>query len=103
MKRPELLDVVILLFDLDEFRLRRGIAGTVVEVYGDFEAYEVEFMDDDGDTVALLTLPPNAVRRATGAELQNLTHSDSPLKGDRAPVGDAMYLADRKPRPSSAR
>lgn len=50
------LDAVALTCDLPEHRLKRGDVGTAVLVHGDGEAFEVEFVDYDGQTVALLTL-----------------------------------------------
>jgi hypothetical protein len=50
-----LLDVMALTENLPEYSLRRGEIGAVVECYpGD--AYEVEFVAQDGYTYALLTL-----------------------------------------------
>jgi hypothetical protein len=56
MEKPDLFDVVELQDDLPEFSLNRGAQGTVVECYPDGE-YEVEFVDDDGQTLALCALP----------------------------------------------
>jgi len=50
------LDAVVLTCDLPEHRLKRGDVGTTVLVHGNGEAFEVEFVDYDGQTVALLTL-----------------------------------------------
>lgn len=36
--------------------LEAGDSGTVLDIYRDGEAYEVEFVAGDGDTVGLLTL-----------------------------------------------
>jgi hypothetical protein len=65
------LDVVALLHPLTVpdadgdglVRLEAGESGTVVAVYGDREAYEVEFMegDDSPYTKALVTLTPDQV------------------------------------------
>lgn len=49
-----LLDVVALTVDKPEFKLTRGEIGTVVECYSD-DAYEVEFVAQDGYTYALVT------------------------------------------------
>jgi len=50
------LDVVALLTDMPEQGLVRGQVGTVVEhLNGD--VFEVEFVDDDGQTYAELALP----------------------------------------------
>lgn len=48
-------NVVALTMDLPEYQLYRGEVGTIVECYPD-EAYEVEFVAQDGYTYALLTL-----------------------------------------------
>jgi uncharacterized protein DUF4926 len=51
----KLLDVVVLTVSLPEHNLRRGEIGTVVECYPD-DAFEVEFVAQDGYTYALVTL-----------------------------------------------
>ena len=57
MIQPELLDVVELLVDLPDVRLQAGDQGTIVEEYEDC-AYEVEFSNSQGETLALLALKP---------------------------------------------
>ena len=57
MKQPRLFDLVELLVDLPENELQAGERGTIVECY-DNDAYEVEFSDSDGETLALCTLSP---------------------------------------------
>ena len=42
------LDVVALTQDVPEHNLKRGEVGTVVEIFSNGEAYEVEFSDDNG-------------------------------------------------------
>jgi hypothetical protein len=91
MKEPKLLDVVILRRDLPDFHLTEGHAGTVVEVYGE-EAFEVEFMDREGDAVALLTVLAKDVRLATKGELKELSLPDPLPFGLDAPIGDATGL-----------
>ena len=44
--------------------LPAGAVGAVVEVYGNGAGYEVEFVSDAGDTLALVTLSPAQVRPA---------------------------------------
>lgn len=56
MQRPELFDVVELLTNMSEQKLRAGMQGAIVEVYDD--AYAVEFANEDGETVELLALKP---------------------------------------------
>lgn len=58
-----LLEVVQLQQDFPNLSLFRGSTGTVIDAYMDpHEAYEVEFCDDRGATVALLTLRPEQLR-----------------------------------------
>jgi hypothetical protein len=55
MNQPELFDIVELLEYLPEHELQAGAQGTIVECYGD-DAYEVEFSNSEGETLALCTL-----------------------------------------------
>jgi Domain of unknown function (DUF4926) len=55
MKNPELLDVVELVVNLPEEGLQVGAQGTIVECYGD-DAYEVEFVNGAGETIAMVVL-----------------------------------------------
>ena len=57
MTDPELFDVIELLSDLPEDNLCAGVRGTIVEFYDDSH-YEVEFTNQDGETLALCTLLP---------------------------------------------
>lgn len=56
------LETVILTHDMKEHGLREGDMGAVVNVYGDGEAGEVEFVTATGRTVALLTLKSSDAR-----------------------------------------
>lgn len=46
-----------------------GDVGTVVHVYPDGKAYEVEFTTLAGDTVAVATIEATSVRPVTGREI----------------------------------
>ena len=60
---PELFEIVALVEDLPDAGLSAGAVGTVVHVHSDPEpAYEVEFTDDQGRTIAVTTLRPEQVR-----------------------------------------
>lgn len=61
MKNFKLFDVVALTTDLPEESLFSGQVGTIVEVYNNGEAFEVEFVDKDGNTYGLLTLKPEQI------------------------------------------
>ena len=56
------LDSVVLATDLPEYGLKRGDVGTVVLIHGDGKGYEVEFVTLDGETMAVISLPPSQVR-----------------------------------------
>lgn len=59
----ELYDVVELIVDLPDEGLATGSVGTVVHVFHEPNlAYEVEFADDEGRTVAMVPLTPDQVR-----------------------------------------
>lgn len=58
--RYALLDVVALAEDVPEDGLTAGMTGTVVDVYSTpTEAYEVEFCDPQGRTIALRAFLPD--------------------------------------------
>ena len=58
-----ILEVVQLQQDFPNLSLFRGSTGTIVDAYIDpHEAYEVEFCDDRGVTIALLTLRSEQLR-----------------------------------------
>ena len=61
MREIKLFDSVALLEDLPDENLWRGQVGAVVEVYNDGEAFEVEFVDTDGQTYGLLALRPKQI------------------------------------------
>ena len=63
------LDTVALLRDLPEYALTKGDLGTVVHVYADGKAYEVEFMTLTGDTIGVVTLEANDVRPINEREI----------------------------------
>lgn len=68
----ELYTDVILTRDVAESGLRTGDVGTVVERHAVpgvvEEGYSVEFFDMTGNTVAVVTLPTNALRLPTPAD-----------------------------------
>ncbi len=94
MKRPKELSVVSLKRDLPEFRLRRGDSGTVVMVYEN-AAVEVEFVDDDGYTVALLTIPDSDLTLLTDAEALSSRNPQPLPAGEKPSIGDATSIVHR--------
>ncbi|GAB2690678.1 hypothetical protein GCM10011495_10410 [Hymenobacter frigidus] len=64
------LDIVQLQQAHPECGLPTGAIGTVVLVYRQGEAYEVEFVRSDGSTQAVLTLPAAEVTAPTAQTVQ---------------------------------
>ena len=62
-------DRVVLTADLPGEKLASGDVGTVVHVYRDGEAFEVEFVSLDGETVAVVTLERALVRPVARREI----------------------------------
>ncbi|HNR30962.1 MAG TPA: DUF4926 domain-containing protein [Candidatus Hydrogenedentes bacterium] len=65
------LDRVVLTRPVPEEGLEPGDVGAVVHVYGDGEAYEVEFTTLDGRTAAVVTLEADAIRPVTGGDISH--------------------------------
>ena len=66
------LDGVVLTADIEEEGLRAGDAGTIVHMYPGGDAFIVEFMTLDGDTIALVDVLPSQVRPVTS---KDITHA----------------------------
>jgi hypothetical protein len=54
--------VIVLTRDMSGFGLQACDVGTVVHVYADGKAYEVEFVTGSGQTLAVETLDPKDLR-----------------------------------------
>jgi len=65
-------DRVVLTVPVPEEGLEPGDVGTIVHLYADGEAFEVEFVALDGHTKGVTTLESNQVRPVTG---QDMTHA----------------------------
>ena len=63
------LDTVALDRDLAEYGLAKGDLGTVVHVYTDGKAFEVEFTTLAGDTLGVVTLEAGDIRPIHGREI----------------------------------
>jgi hypothetical protein len=62
-KLPGLLDTIIVTSDQPEYEVLAGDLGTIVEIYESPNlAYEIEFVNPNGTTRALLTVSPEQVR-----------------------------------------
>ena len=65
------LDRVALTRDIPEHDLVVGDLGAIVHIYADGKAYEVEFVGLAGETIAIVTLPAEAVRAVAKGEIAN--------------------------------
>ena len=66
----ELLESVIATANFPEHGVLAGDVGAIVEVYvTPAPAYDVEFVNPDGSTRALLTLAPHQVRRLSPSDV----------------------------------
>lgn len=66
MSAIKLYDRVVLANDLPGTKLKKGDVGTVVEIYNDGEAYEVEFFALDGSTLDVRTIEANYLKAVSG-------------------------------------
>ena len=55
-------DRVVLTDDIADMDLKAGDVGTIVHIYPNAEAFEVEFLALDGNTAVLATVLPSQVR-----------------------------------------
>lgn len=68
--RYELLETVIVTENFKNEHVLKGDVGTIVEIYTrPVLAYEVEFVNPNGETRALLTLAPYQLRRLTDEDV----------------------------------
>ena len=74
------LDRVVLTEPVPAERLERGDVGTVVHVYADGKAFEVEFITLDGQTAAVATVEASVVRPVTGRDISHSRHFPSPTR-----------------------
>lgn len=63
------LQHVVLARELPEHGLLPGDVGTIIHVYANGGAFEVEFVRGDGKTVAVATLEKDSVRALEGPEI----------------------------------
>ena len=58
-----LFDTIVLIEDIPEDGLVAGMTGAIVDIYSEpTQAYEIEFCDPEGQTLALLALLPEQIR-----------------------------------------
>ncbi len=62
-------DLVVLQDDTANGRLKVGDVGTILTVYSDGKAFEVEFVTLTGESVAVETLLPHQIRTVRASEV----------------------------------
>lgn len=62
-------DTVVLSRDIPEYGLKENDIGAVVHCYKDNEAFEVEFVRGDGETVAVIVLTKADLRSLSDTEI----------------------------------
>ena len=62
-------DLVVLKKEIPQERLKTGDVGTVIHVHKKGEAFEVEFVALDGETLAIATLDASQVRPVQRKEI----------------------------------
>jgi len=65
-------DLVVLTADIPEENLKQGDVGTVVLVHRAGAGFEVEFATLAGETLAVVTVPGNAVRPVGDKEIAHV-------------------------------
>lgn len=65
-----ILETIIVTVNIPDYQVLAGDIGTVVEIYpAPNLAYEIEFVNPNGTTRALLTLAADQVRRLSAADV----------------------------------
>lgn len=63
------LDTVVLTHSIPGHGLEEGDVGAVVHIYGEDEAYEVEFVTAAGKTIAVVTVERDDIRPMAATEI----------------------------------
>ena len=65
---------IVLTAEVPEEKLKAGDIGTVVHIHGQGEAFEVEIIALNGDTVTVVTLPAGKIRPIAEKEIPHARH-----------------------------
>lgn len=66
---PEEHDRIVLTTDISDAGLKIGDVGTIVHVYPERRAFEVEFLALDGSTAVVATVLPSQARQVTPTDI----------------------------------
>jgi ATP-dependent exoDNAse (exonuclease V) alpha subunit len=72
MNEIKLYSEIVLMNDKPSVGLLKGDVGIVVEIYGNNEGYEVEFMTKEGRTVAVETLDVSEIRAISTRDMLHI-------------------------------
>ena len=75
---------------------KSALSPKTVDAVAKVQNYEVEFLDHEGDTVALLTVSAEDLRRATTGDLKNEPWPEPLPAGVEAPIADATRPSSQK-------
>ena len=93
----KLLDVVALTQDVPEHNLKRGEAGTVVEILANGEAYEVEFSDDNGQMYKCLSFLASQLKVADHEPISELGQKRKPATRKNAAAQRLIKAMEKPP------
>ena len=72
-------DRIVLTTDISQEGLKSGDVGTIVHIYPQREAFDVEFLTLDGDTAAIATVLPSQVRPVTNKDITHARNMEMPV------------------------
>jgi hypothetical protein len=72
MNEIKLYSEIVLMNDKPSASLLKGDVGIVVEIYGNNEGYEVEFMTKEGRAVAIETLDVSEIRAISTRDMLHI-------------------------------
>src|SRR6266498_3324620 len=89
-------DRIVLMAPVTRHGLARGDVGTVVHVYADGQAYEVEFVTLDGQTAAVVTLQADQVRPVSPREITHARETGKDVGGlQTSPPSSVLKTASK--------
>lgn len=98
------LDVVALTHNIEEYGLSIGTLGTIVQSFDSGKIFEVEFVNNEGKTTAIITLRPQDVRLVWSIKTHhdlNVTTSKSSAKNfDWGSIISVSRFIPSKPFPN---
>lgn len=88
------LEIVALNSDIPEYGLKKGDTGTIVDIHEDGETYEVEFMSDEGRTIAVATLDVTDISPTAEVNLESQKAEKSDRIFQDSTVDDLTFTSN---------